>query len=137
MKIKPIKTTESGAGATDEEALKKLDVPGLELILRIRKLNKIRSNIFRSIFVREQTNGFLHPSFDLHTVRTYRSGSSNPNFQNIPKRDTEAMEICRRAIIPRPDHMLIEADYSSLEVNIAACYHKDPVLIKYLLVYEF
>lgn len=132
MKIKPIKTTKSEEGATDEEALSKLDVPGLDLILTIRKLTKVK-NTYLEAFVREQYNGFIHPSFNLNNVRTYRSSSDGPNFQNIPKRDKEAMKICRRAILPRPGHMLIEADFSALEVSISECYHKDPNMMNYLL----
>ncbi len=132
MKIEPAKTTTSGEGATDEEALKRLDVPGLDLVLQIRKMHKIRSTYLEA-FIREQTDGFIHPSFHLHTVRTYRSSSEGPNFQNIPKRDEESMKICRRAIIPRPGRQLVEADFSALEVNISECYHKDPVMMKYLL----
>lgn len=131
MKIEPPKTTVTGEGSTDEDALKQIDVPGLPLILKIRKLNKIRDTYLEA-FTREQRDGYLHPSFDLHTVRTYRSSSSNPNFQNIPKRDKESMQICRQALLPRPGHMLLEADFASLEVMISACYHKDPTMLRYL-----
>jgi DNA polymerase-1 len=132
MKLKPVKVTESGQGATDEDALRRLNVPELDLILRIRKLAKMKTTYLEA-FLREQTDGFIHPSFNLHNVRTYRSSSADPNFQNIPKRDKEAMKICRRAILPRPGHMLIEADFSALEVNISECYHKDPKMMEYLL----
>ena len=98
MKIEPIKTTEGGdQGSTDEETLRRLDVPGLDLILSIRKLTKIKTT-YLGAFAREQYNGFIHPSFNLHNVRTYRSSSDGPNFQNIPKRDKEAMNICSRVI---------------------------------------
>jgi DNA polymerase I-like protein with 3'-5' exonuclease and polymerase domains len=132
MKIKPEKTTETGQGSTDEEALRRLGMPELDLILQIRKLDKIRGT-YLDAFAREQTDGYIHPFYNLHNVRTYRSSSADPNFQNIPKRDKEAMKICRRAILPRPGNMLIEADFSSLEVNISECYHKDPVMMEYLL----
>jgi len=132
MKIKPEKTTKTGQGSTDEEALRRLGMPELDLILQIRKLDKIRGT-YLDAFVREQTDGYIHPFYNLHNVRTYRSSSADPNFQNIPKRDKEAMKICRRAILPRPGNMLIEADFSSLEVNISECYHKDPVMMEYLL----
>ena len=85
--------------------------------LQIRKLEKIKGTYLEA-FVREQTDGFIHPFYNLHNVRTYRSSSADPNFQNIPKRDKESMKICRRAILPRPGHMLVEADFSALEVNI-------------------
>lgn len=131
MKITPAKLTNTGEGATDEEALKNLDVPGLIDVLQIHKWNKMKKT-YLDAFIELQVDGFIHPSFNLHTVRTYRSSSEDPNFQNIPKRDKESMKICRRAIIPRPGRMLVEADFSSLEVNIGACLHKDPAMISYL-----
>ena len=130
-KIEPVKFTETGKGSTDEKALENLNLPEIKPLLRIRKLMKIRDTYLKS-FMREQVNGILHPSFNLHTVRTFRSSSQNPNFQNIPKRDKEAMEICRRAIYPRPGHQLMEVDFGSLEVRIAACYHQDPTMLKYI-----
>jgi DNA polymerase-1 len=132
MKIEPPKTTGGGSGATDEEALKLLSMPELELLLRIRKLVKIRDTYLWSFIRETNTDGYMHPSFNLHTVRTYRSSGSNPNFQNIPKRDKEAMRICRKAILPRPGHMLIEADFSAIEVTVGCFYHKDPVMLDYI-----
>jgi len=131
MKVKPPKTTERGRESTDEDSLKRLGIPELDLILQIRKYKKIRDTYLRA-FLREQTDGVLHPIFNLHLVRTHRSSSSDPNFQNIPKRDKEALKICRRALLPRPGHMLVEADFAALEVMISACYHKDPVMLEYL-----
>ena len=130
-KITPVSTTVTGKGSTNDEALSQLGIPGLDSLLEIRKLIKVRDT-YLDAFLREQVNGILHPFFNLNTVRTYRSSSSNPNFQNIPKRDKEAMKICRRAILPRPGHQLLEIDYSGIEVRIAACYHKDPNMIKYI-----
>ena len=131
MKIEPMKTTVTGRGSTDEEALNRIDVPELKLILQMRKLSKVRDT-YLDAFTREQHDGYIHPSFNLHTVRTFRSSSDRPNFQNIPIRDKESMRICRRALLPRPGHQLMEMDFSALEVHIAACYCKDPVLIHYL-----
>jgi len=130
-KIEPIYATESGEGSTDEKALKQLQIPEIDDLLRIRKLKKIKSTYLEG-FLRESVNGYIHPSFDLHWVRTYRGSSRNPNFQNIPKRDKEAMQICRKGLYPRPGHRLLEIDFSKLEVSIAACYHKDPMMLKYL-----
>ena len=131
MKIEPPKVTESGQGSTDEGALEQIDVPELKTILQIRKLSKIKET-YLGAFVREANNGWLHPFFNLHTVKTHRSSSDKPNFQNIPKRDKEALHICRRALFPRKGHMLLEADFAALEVMISACYHKDPTMLKYL-----
>lgn len=130
-KIEPPKETESGQGATDEETLQQLGIPELESLLEMRKLKKIRDT-YLDAFMREQVNGYIHPFFNLHLVKTFRSSSDHPNFQNIPKRDEEAMQIVRKALFPRPGNQFMEIDYGSLEVRIAACYHKDPTMLKYI-----
>jgi len=131
MKIEAPKQTESGQGSTDEDTLSQIDIPELKIILEIRKLKKLRDT-YLDAFERENYEGYIHPFFNLHTVKTFRSSSDSPNFQNIPKRDKEAMTICRRALYPRPGHQLIEADFSGLEVSISTCYHRDPVMLAYL-----
>jgi len=135
--IKPPKMTGGGkkdpdavqTGSTDNESLITIakDIPELMYILDIKKLQKIRDT-YLDAFLREQVNGYIHPFLNLHTVRTYRSSSNSPNLQNIPKRDKEAMKICRRAIFPRPGHQLIEIDFGALEVSIAACVTGDTLL---------
>lgn len=131
MKFTPPKETNTGQGSTDDDALRRINLPELAHLLEMRKLSKIRDT-YLSAFLREQVDGHIHPSFNLHLVRTFRSSSDSPNLQNVPKRDAEAMRICRRAILPRPGHMLVEADFAMLEVMIAACYCKDPVLLAYV-----
>ena len=130
-KLKPPKLTDTGQGSTDEEALQKLNIPELKDLIRIRKLKKIRDTYLDG-YLREQVNGYIHPFFNLNLVKTFRSSSDSPNFQNIPKRDKEAMNIVRRALYPRPGHQLLEVDYSGLEVRIAACYHKDEKMLAYI-----
>jgi DNA polymerase I len=130
-KLKKDKETESGQGSTDDDSLKGLGIPELNNLLDIRKLKKVRDT-YLDAFAREQVNGYIHPFFNLHLVRTFRSSSDSPNFQNIPKRDEEAMKIVRRALYPRPGHQLVEVDFSGLEVRIAACYNKDTNLLKYI-----
>jgi uracil-DNA glycosylase family 4 len=127
----PAKRTETGKGSTDEESLRALGIEEIDKLLDIRKLQKVKNTYLKN-FLREQINGFMHPFFNLHTVVTYRSSSSNPNFQNIPKRDKLAMTMTRSAIFPRIGHQLMELDFSKLEVSIAACYHKDPTMLQYL-----
>jgi DNA polymerase-1 len=125
--IRPVKTTPTGKGSTDEESLKQLGIPELEFYeekTRIKKSLDVLEG-----FEREQVDGVIHPVFNLHLARTYRSSSSDPNFQNIPVRDKEMMKICRGVLFPRPGHQLVEADFGQLEVRISACYNKDEKLI--------
>ena len=130
-KLEPAHLTTSGQGSTDEDALLQLNIPELNDLLEIKKLKKIKDT-YLGAFMREQVNGYVHPSFNLHLVRTFRSSSDRPNFQNIPKRDAEAMRTVRKALYPRPGHQLLGVDYSGLEVRIAACYHKDETMLKYI-----
>lgn len=124
------KTTATGKNSTDEEALRATGNKDVLKVLEKRKLTKVGTTYIGG-FVREQINGIIHPFFHLHFVRTFRGSSSNPNFQNIPNRDPEMKALARTAIIPRPGHMLLAADFSGVEVRVATCYHKDPEMIKY------
>lgn len=130
-KITPTKFTATGKGAVDEEALKGLGLPELDDLLQLRKLKKLRDT-YLTAFISESVDGFIHPVFNLHTVSTYRSSSDSPNFQNIPIRDEEAKKIIRSCLFPRKGHQLLEVDFSGIEVGIAACYHKDSTMIKYI-----
>jgi len=129
-KIQPIKTTVTGKGAVDAEALTQLNIPELDILLERSKIKKTLDVLLG--FKVEQVDQIIHPSFNLHLVRTYRSSSDSPNFQNIPKRDETMMQTVRKAIYPRPGHQFLEIDYSGIEVRIAACYHKDPNMLKYI-----
>ncbi|HDN17638.1 MAG TPA: hypothetical protein ENF41_01135 [Candidatus Bathyarchaeota archaeon] len=133
LKLEPIAYTVGGNPSVDKNSLSKLQnkVPGVSEVINLRKWKKARDTYLEGI-LREQVDGVLHPFFELHTARTYRSSSSHVNFQNQPKRDKEVMRVVRSVIIPRPGHILVEVDYGSLEVRISTCYHKDPTMITYI-----
>lgn len=125
------KQTASGQYSTNVDSLERLNVPAVQLFLRIEKLKKLHTTYLTGIR-RETVDGFLHPSFSLHTTKTYRSSSQDPNFQNQPVRDPFSAKLIRRAFVPRPGRMLLEVDYSAIEVRIACCYHKDPTMQEYI-----
>ncbi len=131
LKIHIPKVTQSGEGSTDEEALGQLGIPELKKLVEIKKLKKTKDTYLVS-FLREQVDGFIHPHFHLHLVRSYRSSASEPNIQNQPKRDPKIMKLVRKALYPRRGHQLVEFDYGQLEVRISCAYHKDPNMIKYV-----
>lgn len=79
-----------------------------------------------------QVDGFLYPTFNLDIARSYRSSSTEPNFQNVPKRDQEGAFI-RKLVIPREGHVILEVDYSGMEVRILACWSKDPTLLDFVI----
>lgn len=123
--------TATGRYQVNEEVLSNLDLPFTKRFNRLEKLKKLKVTYLEGIR-REVINGFLHPSFNLHTVSSYRSSSSAPNFQNIPIRDPKIGKVIRQCFIPREGHVLIETDYSGIEVRIAYCYHQDPTMREYL-----
>ena len=73
MGVKISNTTKTGGGSTDIKALTKLQnkIPELKYYLEAKKLKKIRDTYLGS-FLREQTNGVLHPFLNLHTTVTFR-----------------------------------------------------------------
>lgn len=141
-KLEPPKYTDTGKkemkeqgfsdnGSTDKEALKELNIKALNRVIYIKELHKIRDTYLENI-EEEVVDGFIYPFFNLHIARTFRSSSSAPNSQNIPKRDKFAAEIVRSCFIPRDGHLLLEADFKSLEVVAGACVHQDPNMLSYL-----
>lgn len=131
MKLTPGKQTPGGANCVDASVLADLDTPIAKEITKISKLEKIKGT-YLGQFIREiEDDGKIHPFFDIHTVQTYRSSSGNPNFQNIPVRDTEAMNIVRGGIRPSKGNQLVDWDYGAMEVRIIACVTQDPILMNY------
>lgn len=123
------KRTDKGNPSIDAEALQSLNEPDLVPYLKIAKLKPL-IDTFLSSLLRESVNGIVHPFFHLHLPISYRGSSSDPNFQNFPKRDEQQMNVIRGAIFPSKGNQLLELDYSQLEVRIAATYHRDPRMRK-------
>lgn len=125
----PIKTSK-GNNSVKAEILEVMNIPGLDLLVRSKQLEKARTTYLTN-FLKEEVDGYMHPLYHLNLARTYRSSSSDPNFQNIPNRDAEITMICRKAIIPRPGRKIAALDFSGVEVRVGTAYHKDPVMMKY------
>lgn len=74
-------------------------------------------------------NGRIRPSYLLHRTVTGRSASVNPNGQNFPKRGDFAKEY-REIFTAPPGYVLLQVDYSQMELRIAAMMANDPVMLK-------
>lgn len=122
--------TKGGRHKTDEASLAKLDHPFVVDYMQIKK--DIKATQFLKGIQRETCDHYLHPNFNLHVVLSFRSSSSNPNFQNLPVRNAEMSQAVRRAFIARKGRCLVEWDYGGIEVKTAACYNKDPRMIQYI-----
>lgn len=122
------RTEKSGKLKTDANAFSEfshLDI--VKPILQYSKYEKLLSTYGQSLLdLRSPATGKLHTEFRLLGARTGRLSSSNPNFQNYP-RDTEV----RGAFIPGGlGRVFCVADYSQIEVRVAAEYSRDPRLLK-------
>jgi len=133
LKIKPTRFTKNENNpkpSVDKIALANINSPFVHSILEGRKYKGLCDNL--KGIIEETVDGILRPSFDLNTARTFRSSSSNINFQNQPIRDPEMGKIIRRAFIPRPGSWIGGIDYEGIEVKISAVYHKDRTMLKYI-----
>lgn len=131
MNIDSPALTATGKYKTDEKSLTQINHSFVVTYLKIKKLQKALTTYLNGIR-KEVVDGFIHPFFNLHITKTYRSSSDSPNFQNIPVRDKELGGLIRRAFIARTGNHLVELDYSGIEVAIACAYHKDPRMIDYI-----
>lgn len=122
---------DSEAGTADRDALNRLDHPLARLVLDYRQREKA-ANTFLASILTETVDGLIHPWFHLHRASSYRSSSSAPNAQNFPIRDPVYGPLVRRAFRAGKGYCFIEHDFKGLEVAIAACYHRDPTMLKYL-----
>lgn len=117
--------------STSEKALQDVDHPFVHRLFKMKGYEKVRGTFLKGI-KRELVNGFVHPFFDLHTARTYRSSSSWPNFQNFPKRDEEISKIVRSLFFPRVGEHFWETDFKGAEVVTAAVVTGDSALKRYV-----
>lgn len=131
--LEPPKKTKGGKNSVDKSVMQDLDIDFIEDMQTISRLSTVKNTYLTSILREMDDEGFIHPMFGLTNVSTYRSSASNPNFQNMPIRDKEQSAPIRSCIIPRDGFHFGEADFSGVEVRIAATYHQDPVMLEYLL----
>jgi DNA polymerase-1 len=114
----------------DEKVLNTIDHPFAKCLLRLRKLSKLRDNYLVGI-KRELVGEYIHPSFNQHSVDTYRSSADHPNVQNQIRRDAEFAAKLRQLYIPTEGHVLVEADMRAHEFRCGACRWRDKRLIEY------
>ena len=106
--------------STDAETLEKLrDYPLVEDILQYRAYQKLNSTYVEGLLKVIGEDGRIHSTFNQTEARTGRLSSDNPNLQNIPIR-TELGSQLRAYFIAKPGCVLVDADYSQIELRILA-----------------
>jgi DNA polymerase I len=114
--------SKTGAYGTDAAVLEELalthDLPAR--VLDWRQLAKLKSTYADALMDEiNPATGRVHTSFALAATLTGRLSSTDPNLQNIPIRTEEGRKI-RRAFVAEPGHLLVSADYSQIELRLAA-----------------
>ncbi len=101
----------------------------IEPLLRYRRLNKLNGTYVEGMLPLVDTEGRVHSTFDQTATATGRLSSSEPNLQNIPVRTEEGREL-RKVFIPRDGWVLLDADYSQIELRLMAHFSGDATLVE-------
>ena len=127
MGLKGGRKGKSGVYSTDVNEMERLaadkDSPGAEIAARVldwRQLTKLKNTYTDAL--QEQINpatGRVHTSYSLTGAQTGRLSSTDPNLQNIPIR-TEVGRQIRDAFVAEPGNVILAADYSQIELRLAA-----------------
>ena len=123
MGYKGGKKGKSGQYSTDQSVLEKLDATGAPIatkVLEWRQLAKLKSTYTDALqqAINSRT-GRVHTSYSLVGAQTGRLSSTDPNLQNIPIRTEIGREI-RQAFVAEEGNVLLAADYSQIELRLAA-----------------
>ncbi len=126
------KKTRTGQYATGEDVLQKLagDHVIVQKMLEFREYEKLRSTYVDALpKMISKSDGRIHTDYRQAVAATGRLSSMNPNLQNIPIRTEKGRQI-RSAFVPRDkDYLFMSADYSQIELRIAASFARDETMI--------
>ena len=120
LALPPVKKTKTGY-STNADVLEKLKSkhPIIPAIMDYRMLTKLNSTYAEGLMKTIGEDGRIHTTFQNLVTATGRLSSTEPNLQNIPVRNDLGAEI-RKMFIPRPGCVLVDADYSQIELRVLA-----------------
>ena len=118
--LPPVKKTKTGY-STSAEVLEKLRGrhPIVEAVLDYRQLAKLKSTYVDGLMKVIAPDGRIHTSFQNTVTATGRLSSTEPNLQNIPVRTELGAELRRMFVAPE-GKVLVDADYSQIELRLLA-----------------
>lgn len=127
-KLPIIKVTPSGNPSSDAGVLNRLAADGYklpQLMLEYSAANTLNKMFLRRWGEDSSYDGRIHASYNLTNVVSGRTSSSNPNLQQVPRTPDV------RALFNAPEgRLFFEADYSQLELRIAAHYANEPTMLR-------
>lgn len=129
LELPPIKKTKTGY-STSAEILEKLKPyhPIIPMILDWRHVSKLVSTYGAPLAALADENGRVHTRFNQTGTATGRLSSLEPNMQNIPVRGEMGRELRRYFTAGDADHVLIDADYSQIELRLLAAISGDDAM---------
>lgn len=128
MGLKGGKKTKTGY-STNADVLEKLkDEPIVAKILEYRKYAKLRSTYGEGMLKLIGPDGRIRTTYNQTITQTGRISSSEPNLQNIPVRDALGRELRRMFVAKDDEHLLLDADYSQIELRVLAHIAGDEVM---------
>ena len=118
--LPPVKKTKTGY-STNADVLEKLKNkhPIIPAIMDYRMLTKLKSTYADGLLKEIREDGRIHTTFQNLVTATGRLSSTEPNLQNIPVRTDLGAEI-RKMFIPKSGCVLVDADYSQIELRVLA-----------------
>ena len=124
------KKTKSGY-STNADVLEKLRKyhPIIDDVLEYRKLTKLNSTYVEGLLKEIGTDGKIHSCFRQTETRTGRISSTEPNLQNIPVR-TELGRNMRKFFVASKGRILLDADYSQIELRVLSHIANDTEMLK-------
>ena len=128
--LPPIKKTKTGY-STNADVLEKLKNkhPIIPAIMDYRMLTKLKSTYADGLLNVIDADGRIRTTFQNLVTATGRLSSTEPNLQNIPVRNELGAEI-RKMFVPKPGCVLVDADYSQIELRVLAHIAEDDAMQK-------
>lgn len=116
--------------STGAEVLEKLADrhPIVNMLIRYRKVYKFLSSFIYGLEKHIDGDYLVHTTFNQTLTATGRLSSSDPNLQNIPVRGEESRELRAMFVASAEDRVLVDADYSQIELRLLAHFSGDDLL---------
>jgi len=142
LKLPRLKTTAGGEYSVDAEVMDTYsDEPCVSEIVTLRALQKLASKEVRGLIAASEADGRAHTSYKLHGTVTGRPTSESLNLNNItsPEKAGKVLEDgaqIKGLFTAEDGHVLLEADYSQIELRVLACLSGDKEMLRIFRVGE-
>lgn len=138
MGLRTVVLTDKGNPSTNDDSLKYMmdQHPICGVLTEFRKANHLHNNFVAGMRLHLDSGGFVHPNYNLHGTVTGRLSSDEPNAQQFPRKVNDLFlfqywhEI-KNLFVSRfgADGVIVQFDYSQLELRILAVFSQDDNLI--------